>query len=307
MTIYLDVVFIENICMNSIILFATGLVTKTKCRIVRILLSGAIGALYVIAKHITNNPIYSNIVMQIALASVMTYIAFSPKNLKYAFKYLVIFYLTSFVFGGAAFALLYYIKPQDILYKGGQLIGTYPIKVTFLGAMVGLIILNLAFKLIKNRLTKKDMFCEVQIEYKGKTSYVHAIIDSGNLLREPITGASVIVVEKRKLEEILESKILDNLQNIMKGEYETLDDEYTSRFRLIPFSSLGMQNGMLLGFKPDLVSIEFDGTKKKLEKIIIGIYDKNITKNEEYTGLVGLDIFEEGSDIKYEYTRNIKA
>ena len=93
----------------------------------------------------------------------------------------------------------------------------------------------------------------------------------------------------------------------MKGEYETLDDEYTSRFRLIPFSSLGMQNGMLLGFKPDLVSIEFDGTKKKLEKIIIGIYDKNITKNEEYTGLVGLDIFEEGSDIKYEYTRNIKA
>lgn len=307
MTIYLDVVFIENVCMNSIILFATSLVTKTKCKIVRILISGAVGSLYVIAKHITNNPIYSNLAMQLALASVMTYIAFSPKNLKYAFKYLVIFYLTSFVFGGCAFALLYYIKPQKILYKGGQLIGTYPIKVTFLGAMVGLIILNLAFKLIKNRFSKKDMFCDVQIEYGGKTAYIHAIVDSGNLLKEPITGASVIVVEKRKLEEIIEKRILDNLQDIITGKYEALNDEYKSRFRVIPFSSLGMQNGMLLGFRPDLVTLEFDGIKKKLEKIIIGIYDKSISKNEEYAGLVGLDILEEGSDIKYEYTRNIKT
>ena len=42
MTIYLDVVFLENICMNSIILFATGLVTKCKCRIIRITIASFI-------------------------------------------------------------------------------------------------------------------------------------------------------------------------------------------------------------------------------------------------------------------------
>ena len=42
MTIYLDVVFVENICMNSIILFATGLITKTKCKIIRNLVSSMI-------------------------------------------------------------------------------------------------------------------------------------------------------------------------------------------------------------------------------------------------------------------------
>lgn len=246
MTIYLDLVFIENVCMNSIILFTTGLVTKTKNKIIRIIISSIIGALYVIGKYLTNSQIYSNIFIQIGLAFAMVYIAFLPPNIKWLFKYIIIFYLTSFVFGGCAFALLYYVKPQEILYNNGILTGTYPIKIAFLGAMVGLITLNIAFKLIKNRLSKNEMFCNVRIGYKEKEMTLRAIIDSGNLLREPITGASVVVIEKEKLEDIIEKEILDNLQNIISGEYELINDEYISRFRLIPFSSLGKQNGMLL-------------------------------------------------------------
>lgn len=273
MTIYLDVVFIENICMNSIILFATGLVTKTKCKIIRIVISGTLGALYVIGKYLSGNQMYSNILIQIGLSLAMIYIAFLPRDIKNAFKYLIIFYLTSFVFGGCAFALLYYVRPQEILYKNGMLSGTYPIKIALLGAIVGLVILNIAFKLIKNRISKKDMFCNVVISYKEKVTYVYAIIDSGNLLKDPITGSSVIVVERKKLEEIIDKSILDNLQEIISGKYENLkeivNDEYISKFRLIPFSSLGKQNGMLLGFKPDWITVEFDGNKKSLNNTII--------------------------------------
>lgn len=109
------------------------------------------------------------------------------------------------------------------------------------------------------------------------------------------------------MEEIVDKEILDNLQKILSGEYEILSKEYMSKFRLIPFSSLGKQNGMLLGFKPDFAEVEFDDNKKELNNIIIGIYDKSITKNQEYTGLVGLDILEERSEKVNEYTRNIKA
>lgn len=117
MTIYLDVVFIENVCMNSIILFATGLVTKVKCRTIKILISSTLGALYVIGQYLNNSKIFSNIFMQIGLSLTMIYISFTPNNIKSLFKFIVIFYLTSFVFGGCAFALLYWIKPQDILYN----------------------------------------------------------------------------------------------------------------------------------------------------------------------------------------------
>ena len=48
MTIYLDVVFLENISMNAMILYATGVVIKTKCKFFKILLSSMIGALYAV-------------------------------------------------------------------------------------------------------------------------------------------------------------------------------------------------------------------------------------------------------------------
>jgi hypothetical protein len=76
--------------MNSIILFATGLITKTKSNIVRILISSALGALYAIGKYFANNQIYSNIIMQIGLAFAMVYIAFSPRNIKWLFKDVII-------------------------------------------------------------------------------------------------------------------------------------------------------------------------------------------------------------------------
>lgn len=53
MTIYLDVVFLENICMNGIILYATGIVTKSKCKALRILISSMIGAMYAV-RNISN-------------------------------------------------------------------------------------------------------------------------------------------------------------------------------------------------------------------------------------------------------------
>lgn len=57
MTIYLDVVFFENICMNGVILYATAVVTKTKCKFFRILLSSVVGALYAV-RYIFNKQLY---------------------------------------------------------------------------------------------------------------------------------------------------------------------------------------------------------------------------------------------------------
>ncbi len=190
MTIYLDVVFLENVCMNTIILYATGVVTKSKCKMLKILISSTLGAVYVIGTYLTKNELYSNILLKIMLSIAMVYIAFSPENVKLLFKNLIIFYLTSFVFGGCAFFLLYYIKPQEVLYKNGFLTGTYPIKIAFMGAIVGLCVINIAFKAIKNRFNKSNMFCDITVIFQEKSVSFRAMIDSGNLLKEPITRNS---------------------------------------------------------------------------------------------------------------------
>lgn len=96
----------------------------------------------------------------------------------------------------------------------------------------------------------------------------------------------------------------------MGGDFdELLIDEkfssYVSRFRMIPFSSLGKQNGLLLGIKADSVNILIDEQKETITNVIIGIYDKSFTKNGVYSAIFGLDILEGGN--QNENVSNVKV
>lgn len=62
---------------------------------------------------------------------------------------------------------------------------------------------------------------------------------------------------------------------------------------------------MLLGFIADEVIIKKEENETRLDKIIIGIYDKYISKTNTYSGLVGLDIIER-CDNNNEYFTNAK-
>ena len=122
--------------MNYIILFATGIIVKAPLKIIRTLLSSTIGSIYAIISYMSILEINSNFVLKILLSIAMVYIAFNSKSAKLFFKQLMIFYLTSFTFGGVAFALLYFVSPKDILMENGVLIGSYPIKIILAGGIV---------------------------------------------------------------------------------------------------------------------------------------------------------------------------
>lgn len=216
MTIYIDVVLIENLIMNYIILFATGIILKNKIHHVRLILASLLGAIYSIIAYTSVLNIYSSVILKIILSVIIVYIAYNPQNIKQLWKYILIFYLTSFVFGGAAFALIYVVRPQDILMKNGLFLGTYPLKTIILGSIIAFIIIITAFKIVKTKITKNDMFCTIKIKLNEQEIETKAMIDTGNLLKEPITNTPVIVVEHTLLYECMPKEILNNLENIIR-------------------------------------------------------------------------------------------
>lgn len=294
MTIYIDVVLVENLIMNSIILLATGLILKEKIKTIRILLASLLGAIYSVISYMSILEIYSSIVLKIILSIVMIYVAFNPQTMKKMWKDILLFYLTSFVFGGAAFALIYIVRPQDILMKNGLFLGTYPLKTIMLGAIIAFIIIITAFTVVKTKITKKDMFCEVEIQLNGKKVETTAMIDTGNLLKEPITNTPVIVVEHTLLYNCIPKEILNHLEELLGGEFnnipEKIKEEYISKLKFIPFSSLGKQNGMLIGIKAEYIKIKEIDKEEKKENVIIGIYSKSLTKRGEYRALMGIEL-----------------
>lgn len=300
MTVYLDVVLLENLCMNYIILFATGYLMKIKMKQLRLIVSSILGGIYAVIAYLEILPIYSSFGMKVVLSILMVYIAFKPKGVKILSKQLIIFYLTSFVFGGCAFALLYFVRPQDILMRNGVYVGTYPIKIALLGGIVGFIITYVAFRIVKTKLRRKDILYNIEITLQEKRLKVKAMLDTGNLLKDPISKMPVIVVEKEQLYSLLPIQLLDHIEEWIGGDEEFLNQieekELIARFRIIPFSSVGKQNGLMLGFKADQVKIEKEEGTQIRKNVIIGIFNQNLSRDKRYSALIGLDLLEERSE-----------
>ena len=65
MTIYLDIVFVENVIINYIILISTSIMSKHKIKHITLLLSSSIGGLYAILNYILPMNILENILVKI--------------------------------------------------------------------------------------------------------------------------------------------------------------------------------------------------------------------------------------------------
>ena len=134
----------------------------------------------------------------------------------------------------------------------------------------------------------------MEICINNKKIETKTMVDTGNMLKEPITNTPVVVVEHMLLYECIPKEILNNLENIIGGDFsnisEKIKNEYISKLKLIPFSSLGKQNGMLIGIKPDYIKIKTEEKENKIENVIIGIYNKSLTKKGEYRALIGMEL-----------------
>ena len=147
---------------------------------------------------------------------------------------------------------------------------------------------------MKNKATKEEMIYKLKIKINDKTVEVNALLDTGNKLKDPITLVPVIVIEKQKLYNFLPEEILENIDKIIGGDSDKLIEEnikYMSKFRVIPYNSIGKQNGLMLGFKADEVKIIIDEEERTIKNTIIGIFNQSFN-SQTYSALISLEIIE---------------
>ena len=89
MTVYVDVVFMENLFMNYIILFATAVINKVDIKLIRILLSSILGSIYAVVSYTDILSNSTGIIIKILLSIAMIYIAFKPEGVKKIYKAII--------------------------------------------------------------------------------------------------------------------------------------------------------------------------------------------------------------------------
>lgn len=173
--------------------------------------------------------------------------------------------------------------------------GTYPIKVALIAGVVAFIITQIAFKINRNKLNSKNTFLNIDIFYEERMLKVNALLDSGNMLKDPISGMPVIIIEKATLSKLIPEEILDHIEKIMGGDDKEEKEEiqqYLSKIRMVPFMSIGKENGMLVGIRIDKVKIKTEDINTERKNVIVGIYNNKLTKDNKYNALIGLNLLE---------------
>lgn len=314
MTIYLDVIFVENMFMNYIILFTTGFIvygfsSHLRFYKLRLFISSLIGAIYAVLSYTKFSNVCCTFTAQILVSFLMCFVTFGTKCF---FKMTLLFYLTSFATGGISLAMLYLFNKNNLYISDHTLLGIYPIRVSILAGFIGFAIIQISFAINKKYLKSKDLLCNLQINILGITFNVTALVDSGNTLQDPYSKATVIVIEKDVVEKNLKLKL--DYSSLFAPIYspsheknengnENDNDNYSNIAslspRLIPFHSVGSGERLLIGIKPTSVQVSLLGdniffrlsSNKKLLKsndVIIGLYDGKISNS--HSALIGLNL-----------------
>ena len=119
MKIYIDILILENIVINYLILLLTARFTRSNTSHLRLFLASLVGALYVIVLLLFPDiEIYYSTAAKVALSLLIVGIAFSPERIIPFIKVLAVFYISTFIFAGAAFAFFYFNQSGGFVRNG---------------------------------------------------------------------------------------------------------------------------------------------------------------------------------------------
>ena len=223
----------------------------------------------------------------------MILISFWPFNFRNFLKTIGFFYLISFMTGGGVLAFFYLLNLKNNLFIDTLLINNISLPWWIL--LVSSFILFLFFKfiwpLLYRILSKDTLLVPITIVLDEKPLKITALIDTGNDLFDPVSNYPVIIVEFDAIESIFSEDLRILLNRSTEKSLEILgeylaDSKWANRFRVIPFESIGKSKGLMVGFRPDMVTIIYDNKLKKTKKTIVGIYQRVLSPDGTYRALL---------------------
>ena len=264
--------------MNLIILTILWKLIKVDSRLLRILFAGIIGSLgaCIAVVYPNMNIVIKFIFLYIIVSMVMIWIAFPYNGVRNLILNIIQLYLLTFFVGGVLHYLYY---NTSFGYFISELLSTkryHNMNIRFLiGSCILIgVISPLLIRIIDSLRLRYQQIYQVEIFMKDKRIITYGLVDTGNLLRDPISDKPVLIGE------------YDLIKTLLPGELE----DYATKIKVIPFHSLGQDNGTLYGVVFDQVNVKEKKQVKQNKDVIIGLYHGNLSVNNEYQIILHKDI-----------------
>lgn len=296
--VYPDVALAVSFLMNGLILWGTARINKLAAGWFRIGVGAAAGALYsfaaAFAPVVPQLGILHYFWTKVFFSVAMFAAAFAPLKPKRFVSSMAVFYAVSFALGGFFLGILYFLKSSpDYLRLAdlSQLTAAYFLPGLIITVVSYIFFTRFGGRLLQKRLVQKLFRVPLKVLFGERHVEVVALIDTGNQLQDPLTQIPVIVIEYSAIREILPAECRAAFEDgkdpdIMLVLNSLAETEWSTRFRVIPFTSLGRENGLLIGFRPDRVEVLNKGNLVSIRDVIVGVYHRELSTEGGYKALL---------------------
>jgi len=296
--IYVDILFIINYVVNYLLLLATQKICKHPSPSWRLSIGAAAGGIYAVLIFLPPLSILYSLAAKLVVSVALIVLSFRISKWRELARLIIMFYAASFMFAGAAFGLFYFTDIGSYVgaaVSNGVFYFNLPLKTLIVSAAASYALIRIACRIFNVQMRKSGNLFNIRITLNGKTAKLFALLDTGNTLNDPISGDPVIIVEHSSIAHILPERVnllfeqhsADSfaiMEHVMSPDTPHSADDTYIPFRLIPFRSLGQENGMIPAFKPD--SIIFADAPKDSSNALIGVSAKRISAGQSYTALM---------------------
>ncbi len=227
MVVYLDIVVLLNILVDFLLLLSTNRLSGYPLGVKRCLLGAVIGGVYGGACLCPGLSFLQNWYWCIIALVGVTVVSFGWRPS--AVRRGALFVMLSMTLGGFA-AGLDRANIIPLILAGGAI---------FLLCTVGFADSVRGIK-----------YVNVELNWKGNRYPLVALVDTGNTLKDPISGSQVLVVAPAVATEVFRLT-----QKQLNDPIDTIQNAGISGLRLIPYRAVGCPNGMLLGMCLDSVVV----------------------------------------------------
>ncbi|KQL54711.1 peptidase [Heyndrickxia shackletonii] len=294
MVVYMDVVWLLNLLVDSMLLWLTAIILKRHVTIWRIFIGGLIGSILIIMSITPYAQFAGKPLVKLGFSVIMVYSVFGFKRFKFFFSNLLTFYFMTFLTGGILIGVHYFLNFDLEMNKAFSLasIRGFGDPISWMFVIFGL---PIAWYFAKQRITtfemtkiQFDQLVEVEININGLHIVLPGLVDSGNQLQDPISKAPVMIVSTQTLLEKLPNEIIElseNHEKLMDGSIQ-LDSEWYDKIRLIPAKAVGKNHQLLVAYKPDSLHIQNEKGSWNVQKSLISFTNQTLSSDDIFQCIV---------------------
>ena len=253
--VYVDLYFLVNMSMDFLCLLITGRLLHRVCKSGRLLPASAIGGAYAVGSLLWLPGGAGGLFFDLLFALLLCLVAFWRRGepFRRVLASGAVFAAVSMALGGMMTALYTVLNRLDLPFEALQG-DTLSVWLFALLALVAGAMTARGGRMMG--LSQKAKSVTVEASVFGRRIALSALVDTGNLLADPISGRGVIVVEERVLAGALPIPLFRAIQSGGRALSDYLVDhpKEAARIRLIP-AKTATGEGLLAAILPDRLTV----------------------------------------------------